>query len=139
MQGCFTTAPQVINPASVIVTRIGGGPTNPQPVRGPDGTTCVGATIDYCYDPSTRSVLWNTPGPASDTGNKNVSFSWINDGPCGIPPGNNSSHCLVVDYVDIQIGGSGPGGGDPNSNIRAYKLCEPTVASTCAPISVPVP
>jgi len=137
-QGCFTTAPQLIDPASVDVTRIGGGPTNPPPVRGPDGTTCVGATIDYCYDPSTRSVLWNIGGPASE-GNKEVSFSWISDGPCGIPPGNNSSHCLVVDYVDIQIGGSGPGGGDPNSNIRAYKLCEPTVASTCAPISVPVP
>jgi len=139
-QGCFTSAPQVIDPTSVSVTRIsGGGPSNPQPVRGPDGPTCVGAPNDYCYDPTTRSVVWNIGGPAQDNQNYNVSFSWIADGPCGIPPGNNSSHCLVVDYVDIQIGGSGPTNGPSNSNIRAYKLCEPTSASTCAPINVPVP
>jgi hypothetical protein len=43
----------------------------------------------------------------------------------------------VVDYVDLQVGGSRPGEGDPNSNIRAYKLCDPAIAGSCDPIQVP--
>jgi Flp pilus assembly protein TadG len=135
---CFTTPPDAIDGASVSVRR-NGGPASQRGTRGPDGATCVGTTFDYCYDPATRTVLWNSAGPAPENQNYTVSFDWSNDGPCGTVPGNNSAHCLVVDYVDTQIGGSRPGQGDPNSNIRAYKLCEPSVPSTCAPISVPVP
>jgi hypothetical protein len=138
-QGCFASAPDSIVDASVSVRRTS-GPASQRGIRGPNGTTCVGTTFDYCYDPATRTVLWNNAGPAPENQNYQVSFDWSNDGVCGIPPsGNNSGHCLVVEFVDIAIGGGGPGQGDPNSNIRAYKLCEPTVASTCAPINVPVP
>lgn len=138
-EGCFTSAPDVVTPTSVTVSR-NTGPQNERGIRGPDGSTCVGTTFDYCYDPATRNVLWNIAGPAPENQNYNVSFTWANDGPCGTPPaGNNSGHCLVVEYVDVAIGGSGPGQGDPNSNLRAYKLCEPTEATTCAPINVPVP
>jgi hypothetical protein len=139
VQGCFTTAPQNIDGPSVTVRR-NGGPAAQRGIRGPDGATCGGTTFDYCYNPGTRTILWNPAGPAPENQNYNVSFDYVNDGPCGIPPGNNSGHCLVVDYVDQFVpGGSGPGEGDPDSNIRAYRLCEPTEASTCDPISVPVP
>jgi hypothetical protein len=143
---CFTSAPDAVDGASVSVRR-NGGPQSQRGTRGPDvsGSACVASptqplnSFDYCYNPTTRAVFWNSAGPAPENQNYDVSFDWSNDGPCGTPPGNNSAHCLVVDYVDQAIGGSAPGQGDPNSNIRAYKLCEPSVPSTCAPITVPVP
>jgi Flp pilus assembly protein TadG len=136
-QGCFTTAPDAIDGSSVTVTRASGTP-RPDPRRGPDGPTCTGTTHDWCYDPPTRTIRWNTAGPAADNRNYEIRFQYRNDGPCGTPPaGNNSGHCLVVEVVDVRIGGTGAGGGDPNSNLRAIQLCNPEVTGSCAPVQVP--
>ncbi|MEX0983731.1 MAG: hypothetical protein WD096_01635, partial [Actinomycetota bacterium] len=142
-EGCFASAPANIDAASVSLNRVGAGSGgNAQPQRGPDGSTCSGLVNDYCYDPATRQIIWNSFGPIAETSPDrvyNVEFKWSNTGPCGTPPaGNNSGHCMVVEFVRVRIGGSGPGEGNPDSNLRAYKLCEPTIASTCAPIVVPV-
>jgi hypothetical protein len=37
------------------------------------------------------------------------------------------------------VGGTNPGQGDPNSNLRAVKLCDPSIAGSCGSISVPNP
>jgi hypothetical protein len=64
----------------------------------------------------------------------------VNEGPCGIPPANNNStHCLVLQPVEVKIGQGCPGCGSPNSNVRSYKLCEPSIPGSCDPITVPVP
>jgi Flp pilus assembly protein TadG len=131
---CFTGTPDAIGDLKI------------SPKKGLDYTMCAAGQLtgcDYRYDSSSRTVTWMRASTVT-TGNQeadddlHVSFTWQNGGPCGIPPaGTNSGHCLVVDYVDLQVGGSRPGEGDPNSNIRAYKLCDPAIAGSCDPIQVP--
>jgi hypothetical protein len=131
-QGCFSSAPATVT--NVSVRRIGGPPPNP--------VECVGATsatCDWIYsgDPA-RTVTWYGPGPAGDNRNYRIQFDWQTAGACGVPPsGNNSGGCLVVEVVDVQVGGSGPGGGDPNSNLRAIALCDPAIDGSCDPVNVP--
>jgi Flp pilus assembly protein TadG len=143
---CFTAAPNNIDPASVTVRRPS-GPANQRGVRGPDSSTtsCVGTasqplnSFDYCYNPATRNVYWNAAGPAAENVSYEVSFVWSNDGPCGQPPStNNSGHCLILQPVEVRIGGNRPGQGFAG-NVRAYKLCEPSIPGSCSPVTVPNP
>ena len=61
-----------------------------------------------------------------------MSFDWSTSGKCGVPPsGNNSGHCIILQPVEVQIGGSHPGGGI-DSNVRAFKLCDPTIRAHAA-------
>jgi hypothetical protein len=85
-------------------------------------------------------ITWSRSGPADEGQSFTISFDWQNAGPCGIPPsGNNSGHCLVLQPVEVRIGGSGPGTGSPNSNVRSYKLCEPSISTSCDPVPVQGP
>ena len=73
------------------------------------------------------SITWLPSGPANENQDFKVTFDWSTTGKCGVPPsGNNSGHCMILQPVEVQIGGSHPGGGI-DSNVRAYKLCDPTV------------
>ncbi len=131
---CFTSRPDAIS--NIQIRRASGTP-NPQPVQ------CAVVPLpscDWTYDAATRMVTWNVAGPAKDDANFTVSFDWQTAGACGVPPGvNNSGHCLILQPVELRIGGIAPGGGNPNSNVRAYKLCEPTIPGSCSPITVPIP
>jgi hypothetical protein len=97
---------------------------------------CCTLNTQYTYDPVTHVIHWQ------DGNRNNVTISWdvVHNGVCGVPPsGNNSGHCLIVQVADVQIGGTDPGNGDPNSNVRAVKLCDQAVSGSCDPISVPNP
>jgi hypothetical protein len=84
-------------------------------------------------------VYWNAAGPAAENVSYEVSFVWSNDGPCGQPPStNNSGHCLILQPVEVRIGGNRPGQGFAG-NVRAYKLCEPSIPGSCSPVTVPNP
>jgi Flp pilus assembly protein TadG len=132
--GCFSTPPDVV---SNIQIRRGPGTPNPQPVQ---CATVALPSCDWTYDQATRTVTWNSAGPARDNATFRVSFDWQVGGACGVPPaGNNSGHCLILQPVEVRIGGSQPGTGSPNSNVRAYKLCEPSIPGSCNPIAVPIP
>ena len=38
-----------------------------------------------------------------------VTFDWSTTGKCGVPPsGNNSGHCMILQPVEVQIGGKPP-------------------------------
>jgi Flp pilus assembly protein TadG len=98
--------------------------------------TCCTAGVEYTYNQSTHELTWQD---GAKTG-VNITWDAVTGRPCGTPPsGNNSGHCMVVEIVDVQVGGGGPGSGDPNSNLRAVKLCDQAVAGSCDPISVPNP
>jgi Flp pilus assembly protein TadG len=128
--GCFTTAPDAYT--NITLTKVKKQDPGPDPVLNQD------YTID-ASDPKNPVVTWVTSGPANENQTYTLSFDWQKGGQCGIPPsGNNSGHCLIVEVVDVQIGGTNPGGGgDPNSNLRAVKLCDPVVTGSCAPVTVP--
>jgi hypothetical protein len=131
---CFTTPPGSVS-APTITPQKGNAY-----VLCPTGVT---TNCDYAWDSSTRTVTWYGPSTQT-TGQKesdddlHISFDWANAGPCGFPPAaNNSGHCMVVEVVKVKLGGSGPGLGDPESNIKAFKLCDPTIPKSCDPIQVP--
>ena len=85
-------------------------------------------------------VTWLPAGPAQENQSYNVKFDWSTAGACGVPPSNNNSgHCMILQPVEVQIGGTHPGTGTPDSNVRAVKLCEPTIPGSCSPVSVPIP
>ena len=51
---------------------------------------------------------------------------------------DNAGHCLIVKVEDVVIGGSDPTNGDgANTNIRAYKLCEPLGPRLVQPVHGP--
>jgi hypothetical protein len=132
--GCFTSAPDAIT--TITVEKDRNNQPGPQPVQCP-GLTGT-STCDWTYNPDTRIVTWYGPGPAADNQNYRIRFGYQFGGECGVPPsGNNSGHCLIVEVVDVQVGGSGPGGGDPNSNLRAIALCDPAINGSCDPVNVP--
>lgn len=145
-ESCFSSPPTVIDNASVSLGLVGGGPD--QGERGPDlagaQSGCIAGpgqpldSFDYCYNPDTRMLYWNPAGPAPGDESYTLEFDWSMGGPCGVPPaGNNAGHCLVIEVVEKQIGGSRPGEGNPDSNLRAYKLCDETINGSCDPIQVP--
>ena len=97
------------------------------------GGCCTDGT-EYTYDPVAHTITWKD---GAKTG-VNITWDSVSGQPCGTPPANNNSgHCMVVQVVEVQVGGTDPGHGDPNSNVRAVKLCDPTVSRSCDPISVP--
>ena len=123
---CFTSAPDVIS-TPITIQRAGGG--GAQPVEG----------TDWSYDAATRTVTWIPAGPANENQNYTIKFNWAKGGICGVPPaGNASGHCITVEVVKVKIGGT-PGNGSPDSNIKAVKLCDQTVAGSCQPVTVPNP
>jgi hypothetical protein len=130
---CFTSAPSAYS--NVTVTKNKSSQPGPQPVICPGGAT---VTCDFTVDTS-GLLTWNAAGPAAENQPYDIGFDWVLYGPCGPAPGNNSGHCMIVEVVDVQVGGGGPGSGDPNSNLRAVKLCDQAVAGSCDPISVPNP
>jgi Flp pilus assembly protein TadG len=98
-------------------------------------------TVDYS-NPADPTVTWLPSGPADEDQDYNVSFEWATGGKCGVPPANsNSAHCIILQPVQVQIGGSHPGGGI--GNVRAFKLCDPDPliagGRSCAPVNVPNP
>jgi hypothetical protein len=101
------------------------------------GSSCCTQGNQYSFITGTNEIDW------TDGNVNNVQITWdtVTNGVCGSPPaGNNSGHCLVVQVQDVQIGGSDPTDTDgANGNIRAYRLCEPSVPGSCNPFKVPVP
>jgi len=93
---------------------------------------CCTEGVQYTYDAVNHVIHW------TDGKENNVKITWdaIVNGPCGqAPPGGNEGHCLVVQIVDVAIGGSDPGTGEGvGSNIRAYRLCDSLVSGSCRPI-----
>jgi len=139
---CPTTTPDALNPSPTIAKVHSNGPNGP----GPDPVKCSSAPIafpascDYFY--SSGSITWYRSGPATEGQDFRISFGWQTAGPCGVPPAgntNNAGHCLSVKIVKVQVGGGGAGEGDPSSNVRAVKLCDPNYGGSCAPIAVPKP
>jgi Flp pilus assembly protein TadG len=133
--GCFTSSPDTVS--NVTIVRSPGTP-QPNPVQCP--TLVFANNCDWTYDATSRTVSWNISGPAQDNASFDVVFDWQIGGACGVPPsGSNSGHCLVLQPVEVRIGGSGPGGGSSDSNVRSYKLCEPAIFGSCAPLDgIPV-
>jgi Flp pilus assembly protein TadG len=128
--GCFTGAPDSFS--NITLTKV------KKQDPGPDPTVNQDYTINSS-DPKNPILTWLTGGPANENQTYTLSFDWDKGGACGISPGNNSGHCLIVEVVDVQIGGTHPGGGDPNSNLRAVKLCDQAVTGSCDPVNVPNP
>ncbi len=126
---CPSSAPDQIT--NVAVGKVKRNDPGPAPVLGTD------YTVDT--NPSDPSITWIALGPANENQDYKVTFDWSTTGKCGVPPsGNNSGHCVILQPVEVQIGGSHPGGGI-DSNIRAYKLCDPTIVGSCSPVNVPNP
>jgi len=137
---CPTAMPDGVSPLPTITTVNSGKGAGPAPVQCTTAPLSIPANCDYFY--SNGTITWYRSGNAKEGQNFRISFGWQTAGPCGVAPDklNNSGHCLAVKIVKVQIGGSGPGHGDPSSNIRAVKLCDPIgVPGSCAPISVPNP
>jgi Flp pilus assembly protein TadG len=63
-------------------------------------------------------------------GGINVTYDWNIAGPCGPPPSNSSSHCIVVGWVGATIGGGIPGGG-ADFGVRAVRLCDTKISGSC--------
>ena len=127
---CPSSAPDQIS--NVVIDKVKKNDPGPAPVLGTD------YLVDYT-NPGDPVVTWIASGPANENQNYAVWFDWSINGKCGIPPaGNNSGHCMILQPVEVQIGGSHPGGG-VDSNVRAYKLCEPSIAGSCSPVNVPIP
>ena len=101
------------------------------PSRIPDDITSVSVTAkgnaptvqpgDYTYEPSTRTITWNSPIVPRNT---LVSFGWEidpNNGPCGQLPTNNSAMCVITEWRGSTLGDDFVPGGDKNTVIR---LCD---------------
>jgi Flp pilus assembly protein TadG len=99
-------------------------------------SSCCTEGTEYTYDPVAHTITWKD---GAKTG-VNITWDSVSGRPCGTPPsGNNSGHCMVVEVVDVQVGGGCPGCGSPDSNLRAVKLCDQSVSGSCDPIAVPNP
>jgi Flp pilus assembly protein TadG len=121
--GCpdLTQSAAIIDPTTLTID--GKGPSDP--------------ARQYIYDPVAKTFKWT--GPTSPP-RINVAFSWSLAGRCGTPPGNTSAVCILVKTVQVRVGGSSPCPTcSPLSNIRAIKLCDPSVAGSCNGITVPTP
>jgi len=126
---CPPSAPDQIS--NVVIGKIKNKDPGPAPVEGTD------YTVDYT-NPADPQITWIAAGPANENQPFKISFDWSTNGKCGIPPNNNSAHCIVLQPVEVKIGGSHPGGG-VDSNVQAFKLCDPSIAGSCSPVNVPNP
>jgi hypothetical protein len=124
------------------VTCSGINRSTPQPV---DLMECVGAPSDATYEgPATFSGQWGSSDPQVDAdglltwtgdlpnGNRSVKFRYSSlVSSCGgVPPpaGNNSAHCLVLEWHGATFGGTSPGGG-ADFGLRAIRLCDIPIGS----------
>src|SRR5262249_25830017 len=73
------------------------------------------------------TVTWTNAAPHD---NITVSYDWSVPGPCGPPPGNASSHCILITWMGAQIGGGNPGGGQ-NFGLQSIRLCDPSLSGSC--------
>lgn len=124
-EGCFSSPPDQIIPSSVTVSKAGG--PGSQPLE----------DVDWRYDEATREITWLPAGPAAEDADYTIGFDFAVGGQCGVPPNNQSGHCIIVELAEIQIHPGGPGQGAPGSNVRGVKLCDPTIEDSCSPVSVP--
>lgn len=108
-QGCFNAAPD-----NVTLNRLYS-----------KKQTFVNGT-DYTYDALTRTITWRT----TPTNQVHVDFDWSFTGPCGTPPSNESSHCIIVEWVGYHYGGSDPGGGK-DFGLTGIRLCDPEISGSC--------
>ena len=113
--GCFTGTPDTMGPPTL--KKSGAGPQ------------CCTLGTDYTYDASTHTITWI----ANRTQTVNVSFPYQFSGPCGPPPNNSSSHCLIVSWQEAQLG-NGPLGGN-NVGVPAVRLCDPAITGSCDTLS----
>jgi|1185.fasta_scaffold17499_2 Flp pilus assembly protein TadG len=124
---CPATAPDVIT--NVAVGKIKKNDPGPAPQLGTD------YLVDYTNQ-SDPSITWLRSGPPQDY---KVTFDWSTSGKCGVPPSpSNSGHCIILQPVEVQIGGGDAGGGI-DSNVEAVKLCDPSIAGSCGLVNVPNP
>jgi Flp pilus assembly protein TadG len=99
-----------------------------------DGKAPTDPTAQYTYNAATKSFTWT--GPTSPPRIK-IGFDWSVPGQCGTPPGNASAVCIKVLTVAVRLGGSNPCPScSPLSNVRAVKLCDPSIAGSCNGINV---
>jgi Flp pilus assembly protein TadG len=128
---CFTAAPDVIS--NITITKDKNSDPGPQPQLNVDYTVNTS-------NPADPWITWIAPGGKyANNQTFKVSFDWSKAGECGVPPaGNNSGHCLILQPVEVRIGGHRPGEGFAG-NVRAYKLCEPSIPGSCSPVTVPNP
>jgi Flp pilus assembly protein TadG len=99
-----------------------------------DGKSTTDPTRTYTYNALTKSFTWT--GPTSGPKIK-VQFDWSVPGQCGTPPSNSSAVCIKVKTVEVRLGGSNPCPScSPLSNIRAVKLCDPSVTGSCNGVNV---
>jgi hypothetical protein len=114
--GCFASPPDTISNVGI-----------------KNATLNTDYTVDYS-NPANPIVTWLKPPPDKDY---TVEFNWATAGPCGIPPPNNSGHCLLVQVMERRLGGILGTGGTPDSNLDAVKLCDPIITTSCDPVPVP--
>jgi hypothetical protein len=99
-----------------------------------DGKKPTDAGAQYTYDAAAKSFTWT--GPSSPP-NIKIQFDWSIPGQCGTPPNDASAVCIVVETVAVRLGGNNPCPTcSPLSNIRAVKLCDPSIAGSCNGVAV---
>ena len=128
------------------VTCSGISRTTPQPV---DLMECVGAPDDATFaNDASFGGNWGSTNPQIDddgmltwtgtlpNGNRSVRFHYeslvTNCGGVPAPDGNNSAHCLVLEWHGATIGGTIPGGG-ADLGIYSIALCDRQIGSCLVP------
>jgi Flp pilus assembly protein TadG len=89
---------------------------------------------DYTVDDSAKPMAFTWTGA---DGKVKVSYDWWQNGACGQPPPSSSAVCLLVKTVEVRVGGKQPGHGSGLGNVRAVKLCDPAIPTSCDPYTVP--
>jgi len=90
--------------------------------------------VQYTYNAVAKSFTWT--GPTSPP-KIEIDFNWSIPGQCGTPPNDSSAVCIKVETVSVRLGGNNPCPTcTPLSNIRAVKLCDPTVTGSCNGLAV---
>ena len=128
--GCFTGAPDAYT--NITLTKVKKQDPGPDPALNQD------YTID-ASDPKNPVVTWVTSGPANENQTYTLSFDWqkggrVRDSALGQQLGP------LLDRRGRRRADRGNEPWrwrDPNSNLRAVKLCDPAVTGSCAPVTVP--
>ena len=103
-----------------------------------DGKAPTDAGAQYTVDSATNPTSFTWTGPDSPPRVK-IQYDWWQDGACGEPPGSSSAVCIRVQTVEVRVGGGSIGNGSDLGNVRAVRLCDPAVLTSCAPVNVPAP